>query len=73
MRRRRFLELAGGGIAGTALTATVAAPAHAAPVRFARGAPPFATVAADGTGDFATIQAAVDAVPSGNAAPLTVV
>jgi len=72
MRRRRFLELAGGGIAGTALTATVAAPAHAAPLRFARGAPPFATVAADGTGDFATIQAAVDAVPAGNADPVTV-
>jgi pectinesterase len=72
MRRRRFLELAGGGIAGTALTATVAAPAHAATVRFARGTPPFATVAADGTGDFTTIQAAVDAVPAGNTGPVTV-
>ncbi|MCU7726476.1 pectinesterase family protein [Actinoplanes sp. KI2] len=65
MRRRRFLELAGGGIAGTALTATVARPARAAP-------PAFAVVAADGTGDFSTVQAAVDAVPSGNAAPLTI-
>jgi pectinesterase len=72
MRRRRFLELAGGGLAGTALTATVAAPTQAAPPRFARGAPPFATVAADGSGDFATIQAAVDAVPAGNADPVTV-
>jgi pectinesterase len=82
MRRRRFLELAGGGLAGTALTATVAPPAPAAagrgrfPAAAGRGrsraAPPFAVVAADGTGDFATVQAAVDAVPAGNAAPLTI-
>ncbi|WP_030435175.1 pectinesterase family protein [Actinoplanes subtropicus] len=65
MRRRRFLELAGGGLAGTALTAAVTSPARAAPR-------PFAVVAADGTGDFATVQAAVDAVPSGNTDPVTV-
>jgi pectinesterase len=33
---------------------------------------PYVTVAADGTGDFATIQAAVDAVPAGNAATFTI-
>ncbi|GIF26059.1 pectinesterase [Actinoplanes tereljensis] len=65
MRRRRFLELAGGGAAGAVLTATVASPARAA-------APPFAVVAGDGSGDFASIQAAVDAVPDGNTEPLTI-
>jgi pectinesterase len=65
MRRRRFLELAGGGAAGAVLTATVASPARAAP-------PPFATVATDGTGDFTSIQAAVDAVPAGNTEPRTI-
>lgn len=80
MRRRRFLELAGGGLAGTALTAAVVSPAQAAPGRPAlggsggrsRATPPFAVVAGDGGGDFATIQAAVDAVPAGNTAPLTI-
>src|SRR6185369_546958 len=33
---------------------------------------PYVTVAADGTGDFTTIQAAVDAVPAGNASTFTV-
>src|SRR3954452_16614575 len=65
MRRRRFLELAGGGAAGAVLTATVASPARAAPA-------PFATVAGDGTGDFATVQAAIDSVPSGNTTPVTI-
>ena len=100
MRRRRFLELAGGGLAGTAFTAAVVTPAQAAPGRTAaasgrapgagpavgpgrvaarsgrwsaaKAAPPFAVVADDGTGDFATIQAAVDAVPSGNSTPVTI-
>ena len=76
MRRRRFLELAGGGIAGTALTAAGATPAHAeAAATTTRGrpaTPPFAVVADDGSEDFTTIQAAIDAVPSGNAAPVTI-
>src|SRR5678816_4665426 len=33
---------------------------------------PDAVVALDGSGDFTTIQAAVDAVPAGNAAPFTI-
>jgi pectinesterase len=65
MRRRRFLELAGGGAAGAVLTATVATPARA-------GTPPFAVVAGDGSGDFASVQAAVDAVPAGNTEPRTI-
>ncbi|WP_433292585.1 pectinesterase family protein [Actinoplanes sp. CA-030573] len=75
MRRRRFLELTGGGLAGTALTAAVVTPAEAAyPARAgrrspARHEPPFAVVAADGSGDFTTVQAAVDAVPAGNTEP----
>jgi pectinesterase len=64
MRRRRFLELAGGGAAGAVLTAAVPSPATAAP--------PFAVVAADGSGDFTSVQAAVDSVPAGNTEQLTI-
>ena len=48
------------------------------PLRFAtRAAPPAAgtahlTVAADGTGDFCTVQGAVDFVPAGNTVPTTI-
>src|SRR5690242_7025179 len=45
-------------VTGTGLT--TAAPARAA------GRPDLAVVAADGSGDFTTVQAAIDAVPSGN-------
>lgn len=65
MRRRRFLELAGGGAAGAVLTAAAASPARA-------GVAPFAVVAADGSGDFVTVQAAVDAVPAGNTERLVI-
>ncbi|GIE99304.1 pectinesterase family protein [Paractinoplanes rishiriensis] len=67
MHRRKFLELAGGSAAGVLVAAGGAAPAAAAP-----GRRPFAVVAADGSGDFATVQAAVDAVPAGNTERLTI-
>jgi pectinesterase len=68
MRRRKFLELAGGSAAGAALVAAGASPAEAAEA----AAPPFAVVAADGSGDFTTVQAAIDAVPAGNTAEVIV-
>jgi pectinesterase len=67
MRRRRFLELAGGSAAGAALAA-----AGASPARAARPTPPFGVIAADGSGDFTTVQAAIDAVPAGNTAEVTI-
>ncbi|GAA4250050.1 pectinesterase family protein [Dactylosporangium darangshiense] len=62
--RRRSVLLAGalGGLAGVA---SVARGASAWPG-------PYITVAADGSGDVSTIQAAVDAVPAGNTGPFTV-
>ncbi|MEU7867214.1 pectinesterase family protein [Dactylosporangium sp. NPDC049140] len=62
--RRRSVLLAGAlaGIAGATATA-----------RSASAWPgPYITVAADGSGDVSTIQAAVDAVPPGNPGPFTV-
>jgi pectinesterase len=64
MRRRKFLELAGGSAAGAMLATAGSSPARAASA--ARPSPPFGVVAADGSGDFTTVQAAVDAVPAGN-------
>jgi pectinesterase len=52
--------------AGLALTAGLPAAASGRPPCHA------VVVAADGTGDFTSVQAAVDAVPSGNAAPYTI-
>ena len=81
MHRRTFLRLSAGAItavpvvAGTASAAVAGAPAGGAagtagtpvrPVPGTAGAPTRRLlVAADGTGDHTTIQAAVDAVPSG--------
>jgi pectinesterase len=62
--RRRSVLLAG-ALAGLAGATATARSASAWPG-------PYITVAADGSGDVSTIQAAVDAVPSGNAAPFTV-
>jgi pectinesterase len=61
MERRRFLAVALGS--GAALTSATAANAWPGP---------HLTVAPDGSGDFTTVQAAVDAVPSGNAEPFTI-
>jgi pectinesterase len=66
MRRRKFLELAGGSVAGAAIASTAGSPARAAPRR------PFAVVAADGSGDFTGVQAAIDAVPAGNTERVTI-
>jgi pectinesterase len=63
MRRRTLLVA--GAVAGLAGPAFAARAADAWPG-------PYITVAADGSGDVDTVQAAVDAVPSGNAAPFTV-
>ncbi|WP_432971997.1 pectinesterase family protein [Dactylosporangium sp. CA-233914] len=62
--RRRSVLLAG-ALAGIAGTVAAAREASAWPG-------PYITVAADGSGDVSTIQAAVDAVPPGNAEPFTV-
>jgi pectinesterase len=65
MQRRTLFRLA--ATSGAAVAAgLVAAPASGARTR-AR-----LTVAADGSGDVATVQAAIDAVPSGNAARFTI-
>jgi len=62
MRRRTLLAAAGAG-----------ALAGLGPARAGWSWPgPYITVAADGTGDVSTMQAAVDAVPSGNAGPFTI-
>ncbi|MDT0347397.1 pectinesterase family protein [Streptomyces sp. DSM 44938] len=47
-------------------------PAHAAPLPAARPAAADITVAQDGSGDHTTVQAAIDAVPAGNDAPVTI-
>jgi pectinesterase len=62
--RRRSVLLAG-ALAGLAGATAASRSASAWPG-------PYITVAAAGTGDVSTIQAAVDAVPPGNAAPFTV-
>ncbi|MEV6302310.1 pectinesterase family protein [Actinoplanes sp. NPDC051861] len=59
MRRRTFLHLST-SISAVAASGLIARPAAAS------GPRPQLIVAADGSGDHATIQAAVDAVPSGN-------
>jgi pectinesterase len=66
MRRRKFLELAGGSVAGAAIATAVGSAARAATRR------PFAVVAADGSGDFTAVQAAIDAVPAGNTERVTI-
>jgi pectinesterase len=71
MRRRKFLELAGGSTAGAVL-ATAAGSSAASAASAARPAPPFGVVAADGSGDFTTVQAAIDAVPVDNAERRTI-
>lgn len=63
--RRTFLTAALCAAAAGAAGSAVAAPAAAWPG-------PYVTVAADGSGDFTGIQAAVDAVPSGNTGPFTI-
>jgi pectinesterase len=66
MHRRTLLGLAAGGAATNLLALTgLGRPAQARPRACL-------TVAADGSGDFAGIQAAVDAVPSGNADGYTI-
>ncbi|GGM67941.1 pectinesterase family protein [Dactylosporangium sucinum] len=61
MRRRTLLAAGAGVLGGLALPAA------------ARAWPgPYLTVAADGSGDLTSIQAAVDAIPAGNAEPFTV-
>jgi len=61
--RRRSVLLAG-ALAGIAGATASARSASAWPG-------PYLTVAADGSGDVSTIQAAVDLVPSGNPGPFT--
>ncbi|MFI5910107.1 pectinesterase family protein [Dactylosporangium sp. NPDC051541] len=61
--RRRSVLLAG-ALAGVAGVTAAGRPASAWPG-------PYLTVAADGSGDVSTIQAGVDAVPSGNTGPFT--
>jgi pectin methylesterase-like acyl-CoA thioesterase len=63
VRRRALLGFAAG--LGAAALAGRGAPAQAWPG-------PYLTVAADGSGDHTTIQAAVDAVPAGNSARFTI-
>ena len=63
--RRTLLTAALGAVAGSATAGLAASPAGAWPG-------PHVTVAADGSGDFTGIQAAVDAVPSGNSGPFTI-
>ena len=99
MRRRKFLELAGGAATGAAFATTATNPASAAtststsaatsasataggsastfagglgPAGSGHGPRPFAVVAADGSGDFESVQAAIDAVPEGNTVALTI-
>lgn len=64
--RRTLLTAALGAVAGGA-AATVLGGARAS-----AWPGPYVTVAADGSGDFTGIQAAVDAVPSGNTGPFTI-
>ena len=66
MRRRTFLRSVTGLGLGVAATGMGAAPAAGHPRR------PHVLVAADGTGDHTTLQAAIDAAPTGNTAPFTV-
>lgn len=66
MRRRTLLAIASG--AGAAVVTGAAGPSRPA----AAWPGPCLTVAADGSGDHTTVQAAVDAVPSGNAARFTI-
>lgn len=61
MKRRRFLAVAVGS--GAALASGTAASAWPGP---------HVTVAPDGSGEFTSVQAAVDAVPSGNAETFTI-
>ncbi|MGI5186021.1 pectinesterase family protein [Dactylosporangium sp. CA-152071] len=63
--RRTLLTAALGAVAGSATAGLAASPAGAWPG-------PHLTVAADGSGDHTSIQAAVDAVPSGNPGPFTI-
>src|SRR5688500_13741988 len=64
--RRTFLTTALCAAAGSTLGGAFAgSPAAAWPG-------PYVTVAADGSGDFTGVQAAVDAVPSGNTGPFTI-
>src|SRR5689334_2797553 len=66
MRRRTLLHLAGLTGAGVAAAlAGTAVPSQAADVGFRPGRRRL-VVAADGSGDHTTVQAAIDAVPSGN-------
>jgi len=70
MDRRTLIRLAassGAAIAAGATAGVRPSDAHPARVPGARR-----TVAADGSGDFTSIQAAVDAVPAGNTAPITI-
>jgi pectinesterase len=83
MRRRSFLRLSAGVISAAPVgVAAFSAPAWAGPGSAAES-PRSANakhgakradlvVAADGSGDFAGIQAAIDAVPVGNAAPFVI-
>jgi pectinesterase len=66
MRRRKFLALTGGTAAGAVIAAAGASPARAG------GRRAFGVVAADDSGDFATVQAAIDAVPTGNTEAITI-
>ncbi|MET7423457.1 pectinesterase family protein [Dactylosporangium sp. NPDC005555] len=63
--RRTLLTAALGAVAGGATAGLAASPAEAWPG-------PAVTVAADGSADYTSVQAAVDAVPSGNPGPFTI-
>lgn len=72
MRKTSWIKalpaLAVAGLTLAALTVSGAAPASAAPASIAPGdlGAHVSVVAADGSGDFTSVQAAVDAVPAGN-------
>jgi pectinesterase len=64
MRRRSFLSLAGGGVAG----ALLASPARAGGSTHR----PYPSIVVREGGDFPTVQAAIDAVPAGTGTPVTI-